>query len=49
MSSILQELEKEISNVTASVEKSNVGTVRTIGDGVALVEGLSEVAFNEMI
>jgi len=49
MSSILQELEKEISNATSSVEKSNVGTVRTIGDGVALVEGLSEVAFNEMI
>ena len=42
MSSILQELEKEISNVTTSVEKSNVGTVRTVGDGVAIVEGLSE-------
>ncbi|MGB2401785.1 MAG: F0F1 ATP synthase subunit alpha [Akkermansiaceae bacterium] len=49
MSSILQELEKEIANVSSSVQKSNVGTVRTIGDGVAKVEGLSDVALNEMI
>ena len=49
MSSILQELEKEIANVTASVEKSNVGVVREVGDGVAKVEGLSDVMLNEMI
>ena len=49
MSSILQELEQQIANVSSSVEKSNVGTVREIGDGVAKVEGLSDVALNEMI
>ena len=49
MSSILQELEQQISDVSASVQKSNVGTVRTIGDGVAIVEGLSDVTLNEMI
>ncbi len=49
MSNILQELEAEINKVTASVEKSNVGTVREIGDGVAKVEGLSDVTLNEMI
>ncbi|RTZ58077.1 MAG: F0F1 ATP synthase subunit alpha [Gammaproteobacteria bacterium] len=49
MSSILQELEQEIAKVTTSVDKSNVGTVRSVGDGVAIVEGLSEVSFNEMI
>jgi len=49
MSSILQELEQQIANVSASVEKSNVGTVRQIGDGVAKVEGLSDVLLNEMI
>ncbi|WP_035609914.1 F0F1 ATP synthase subunit alpha [Haloferula sp. BvORR071] len=49
MSSILQELEKEIANVTASVAKTNVGVVREVGDGVAKVEGLSDVALNEMI
>ncbi len=49
MSSILQELEQQIANVATSVEKSNVGTVREIGDGVAKVEGLSDVQLNEMI
>ena len=49
MSSILQDLEKEIANVTTSVEKTNVGTVREVGDGVAKVEGLSEVQLNEMV
>ena len=49
MSSILQDLEREIANVTTSVEKSNVGTVRQVGDGVAKVEGLSDVMLNEMI
>ena len=49
MSSILQELEQQIANVSASVEKTNVGTVRQVGDGVAKVEGLSDVSLNEMI
>jgi F-type H+-transporting ATPase subunit alpha len=49
MSSILQELEQQIAGVTASVEKTNVGTVRQVGDGVAKVEGLSGVMLNEMI
>jgi F-type H+-transporting ATPase subunit alpha len=49
MSSILQELEQEIAKVATSVNKTNVGTVREIGDGVASVEGLSDVSLNEMI
>ncbi len=49
MSSILQELEKEIAGISSSVEKSNVGIVRQVGDGVAKVEGLSDVMLNEMI
>ena len=49
MSSILQELEKEIANISSSVNKTNVGIVREIGDGVARVEGLSDVMLNEMI
>ncbi len=49
MSNILQELEQEIANVSAGVAKTNVGTVREIGDGVAKVEGLSEAQLNEMI
>lgn len=49
MSTILQELEAEIANVTTGVQKSNVGTVRVIGDGVAKIEGLSSVMLSEMI
>ncbi len=49
MSSILQELEQQIAGITSSVEKSNVGTVRQVGDGVCKVEGLSDVMLNEMI
>jgi F-type H+-transporting ATPase subunit alpha len=49
MSSILQELEQQIAGITSSVEKTNIGTVRQIGDGVAKVEGLSDVMLNEMI
>lgn len=49
MSNILQELEAEISKVTADVQTSNVGIVRTIGDGVARIEGLSNIMLSEMI
>jgi len=49
MSSILQELEQQIAGIASSVEKSNVGIVRQVGDGVAKVEGLSDVSLNEMI
>ncbi len=49
MSSILQEIEKEIAGLKTSVTKSNVGVVREIGDGAAKVEGLSDVMLNEMV
>jgi F-type H+-transporting ATPase subunit alpha len=49
MSSILQELEQQIAGISTSVAKSNVGTVRQVGDGVCKVEGLSDVMLNEMV
>ena len=49
MSSILQELESQISGLKTSTTKSNVGIVREVGDGVAKIEGLSDVMLNEMI
>jgi F-type H+-transporting ATPase subunit alpha len=49
MSNILQELESEIAGLKTAVTKSNVGVVREIGDGVAKVEGLSDVMLNEMV
>ena len=49
MSTILQELESQISALKTTTSKANVGVVREVGDGVAKIEGLSEVMLNEMI
>ncbi|HSU85109.1 MAG TPA: F0F1 ATP synthase subunit alpha [Chthoniobacterales bacterium] len=49
MSSILEEIETQIADLKTSTTKSNVGVVREAGDGVARIEGLSEVMLNEMI
>ena len=49
MSNILQELESKIAGLKTEATRSNVGKVREIGDGVAKVEGLSDVMLNEMI
>src|ERR1700681_2609825 len=49
MSTILEEIETKIAGLKTSTTKSNVGVVRETGDGVARVEGLSEVMLNEMI
>jgi F-type H+/Na+-transporting ATPase subunit alpha len=50
MSNLLQELEAKIDGLAnATVTKSNVGTVREIGDGVARIEGLGGVMLNEML
>ena len=49
MSSILDQIEAEINKVSSSVEKTSVGIIREIGDGVAKIEGLADVKLNEMI
>src|SRR5262245_15471664 len=49
MSSILQDLESKISGLKTATTKSNVGIVREVGDGVAKIEGLSDVMLNEML
>jgi len=49
MSTILEELESTISGLKADTSRSNVGTVREVGDGVAKLEGLSDVMLNEML
>ena len=50
MSNILQELEAKIGSIeSASTSRTNVGTVREIGDGVAKIEGLSGAMLNEML
>src|SRR3954466_1496974 len=49
MSTILEDIETQIAGLKTSTTKSNVGIVRDTGDGVALIEGLSDVMLNEMI
>ncbi len=49
MSNVLEEIEASIKGLKTDVSKTNVGTVREISDGVAKIEGLSELAYNEMI
>src|ERR1044071_4386664 len=49
MSSILEEIETQIAGLKTTTTRSNVGVVRETGDGVARIEGLSDVMLNEMI
>ena len=49
MSTLLQDIEAQISGLKTGVAKQNVGTVREIGDGVAKIEGLSDAMLNEML
>src|SRR5215468_6623234 len=49
MSSILEEIESKIEGLKTSAAKTNIGIVRETGDGVARIEGLSDVMLNEMI
>jgi len=50
MSQLLKEIENEIEGLKKStVSQSNTGIVREVGDGVARIEGLSDVQLNEMI
>src|ERR1043165_8631350 len=49
MSTLLQDIEAQITGVKTSVTKQNVGTVREIGDGVAKIEGLTDAMLNEML
>src|SRR5262245_27626685 len=49
MSTLLQEIEARIAGVRTAAARTNVGVIREVGDGVARVEGLSDVMLNEML
>jgi F-type H+-transporting ATPase subunit alpha len=49
MRSILDQLEKEIQDLDTGVARTNTGVIASIADGVARIEGLSNVMFNEMV
>ncbi len=49
MSSILEQIEKEITALKPGVSKTNTGVITAVADGVAKAEGLSQVMYNEMV
>ncbi|HCV50632.1 MAG TPA: F0F1 ATP synthase subunit alpha [Saprospirales bacterium] len=49
MSSITDLIRKEIENLSTDATHTNIGTIITLADGVARVDGLSKVMYNEMI
>ncbi|HVY62542.1 MAG TPA: F0F1 ATP synthase subunit alpha [Planctomycetota bacterium] len=49
MSSVLDQIEQQIAQLSSKAVKKNTGTIRTVADGVAKIEGLSEVMYNEMV
>ena len=49
MSSIIEQIEQEIAKLETATIKKNTGAIVMVGDGVAKVDGLSEVMYNEMI
>ena len=49
MNSITDLIRKEIETLSIDPSRSNVGKVTMLADGVARVEGLSKVMYNEMV
>ncbi len=49
MSTVLEEIQKEISNFEIKTIRKNTGHILSLADGVAKVDGLSDVMYNEMV
>jgi len=49
MSTVLEQIEKQIATLSNKAIKKNTGTIRSVADGVAKIDGLSEVMYNEMV
>ena len=49
MSSVIEQIEQQIANLQNKTVATNTGKILTIGDGVAKIEGLSQVMYNEMV
>jgi F-type H+-transporting ATPase subunit alpha len=49
MSTVLEQIEQQIAKLSTKAVKKNTGTIRAVADGVARIEGLSEVMYNEMV
>jgi F-type H+-transporting ATPase subunit alpha len=49
MSSVLDQIEQQIAKLSSKAVKKNTGTIRAVADGVAKIDGLSDVMYNEMV
>ncbi|HQU08502.1 MAG TPA: F0F1 ATP synthase subunit alpha [Opitutales bacterium] len=49
MNSVLEQIQQEIAGIEAKAIKKNVGRIVSLADGVARLDGLSEVMLSEMI
>ncbi|OGE17222.1 F0F1 ATP synthase subunit alpha [Candidatus Daviesbacteria bacterium RIFCSPHIGHO2_01_FULL_36_37] len=48
-SNVILDIEKEIKGLKTKASKQNIGTVTEVGDGIARIEGLSDVQASELI
>jgi F-type H+-transporting ATPase subunit alpha len=49
MSTVLEQIEQQIAKLSNKAVKKNTGTIRSVADGVAKIDGLSDVMYNEMV
>ncbi len=49
MSTVLEQIEQQIAKLSNKAVKKNTGTIRSVADGVAKIDGLSAVMYNEMV
>ena len=49
MSTVLEQIQEEIAKLDTGTTRTNVGRITTLADGVAKLDGLSGVMYNEMI
>ena len=49
MSTVIEQIEQQIAQLSSKAVKKNTGTIRAVADGVAKVDGLSAVMYNEMV
>jgi F-type H+-transporting ATPase subunit alpha len=49
MSTVLEQIEQQIAQLSSRTVKKNTGNIRAIADGVAKIDGLSDVMYNEMV
>ncbi|ACB74165.1 F0F1 ATP synthase subunit alpha [Opitutus terrae] len=49
MSTVLEQIEQQIAKLSSQAVKKNTGHIIAVADGVARIDGLSDVMYNEMV